>query len=206
MKLNISPFHFAELQKKSYSLDHVYLLQLINQNYDVEILIKDSLKIKNVLGSMVIKGFITDEYKLTLKGSELLLYLETGKNIKLVIKKAESDDFSKWWMTFPGTNFFKHKGYVFEGARALRTSKLECRIKFDKILNEGEYSAEQLIKALEFDVLQKKEESFKTKTNKLTYLQNSLTYLNQRSYEPFIELMIMNIEVQETNQFNGTDI
>jgi len=179
---------------------------LINQNYDVEILIKDSLKIKNVLGSMVIKGFITDEYKLTLKGSELLLYLETGKNIKLVIKKAESDDFSKWWMTFPGTNFFKHKGYVFEGARALRTSKLECRIKFDKILNEGEYSAEQLIKALEFDVLQKKEESFKTKTNKLTYLQNSLTYLNQRSYEPFIELMIMNIEVQETNQFNGTDI
>ncbi len=62
-------------------------------------------------------------------------------------------------------------------------------MKFEKIIIEGDYTAEELIEALKYDVVQKKEASFKTGNNKLSYMQNSLTYLNQRSFEPFIELI-----------------
>jgi hypothetical protein len=64
---------------------------------------------------------------------------------------------------------------------------------------------DDLVKALEFDVLQKKENSLKTGTNKLTYMQNSLTYLNQRSFEPFIELIRQNSIIEEQTM-GGTDI
>jgi len=49
--------------------------------------------------------------------------------------------------------------------------------------------------------------SVKTGNNKLSYMQNSLTYLNQRSYEPFIELMNEGVVIQESNNVQyGTDI
>jgi hypothetical protein len=53
-------------------------------------------------------------------------------------------------------------------------------------------------------VLQKKESSLKNSTNKLTYMQNSLTYLNQRSFEPFIELIKEGNKVEETHVASGS--
>jgi hypothetical protein len=56
-------------------------------------------------------------------------------------------------------------------------------------------------------VLQKKENSVKQRSNKLTYLQNSATYLNQRSYEPFIELIKEGAQIEEAPKIiGGTDI
>jgi len=54
--------------------------------------------------------------------------------------------------------------------------------------------------------LQKKEASIKENTNKLKYMQNSLTYLNQRSYEPFIELLEQGINTEQSKPIGGTDI
>jgi hypothetical protein len=64
-----------------------------------------------------------------------------------------------------------------------------------------------MIAAIEFDVLQKKENSFKTKTNRLTFLQNTLTYLNQRTFEPFIELIKEGHKIELSKPISkGTDI
>lgn len=64
-----------------------------------------------------------------------------------------------------------------------------------------------MISALEYEVLQKKENSIKTKTNKLSFMQNSLTYLNQCTFEPFIELVREGHKVIETTTVSGgTDI
>ena len=76
-------------------------------------------------------------------------------------------------------------------------------MKFDKILIEGEYSVQELINALEYDVLMKKENSVKTGNNKLSYMQNSLTYLNQRSFESFIELIREGKAEKEEKQIGG---
>ena len=154
------------------------------------------------------KGLIseTDE-KITTQGVELLKFMETKEATKIVKRKPATSEFEEWWKAYPGTDTFTHKGKKFSGNRGLRQNKDECRLRFDKILLEGEYTAAQLIEALAFDVLQKKENSVKTGNNKLTYMQNSLTYLNQRSFEAFIELIKEGAKVEEANKpVGGTDI
>ena len=205
MKLNLSPWHYEELIKKSYSLDHIFLLKLIHENYDVTNLVEDSLKISAIHQGLVRKGLITDNGALTTIGVELLIFLDTKEQTKLVKKKSITSDFEEWYKVFPGTDTFTHKGKTFTGSRNLRQNPADCRIKFDKILIEGEYTVKELIEALKFDVLQKREASVQENTNKLKYMQNSLTYLNQRSYEPYIELIKEGIQIKET-QSNGTDI
>lgn len=88
----------------------------------------------------------------------------------------------------------------------MRVQKESCKLKFNAILNEGVYTAKQIIDALKYIVLQKKEDSVKKKSNELTYLQNSLTFLNQGSYEPFIEIAQKGMPVTNTPIGGGTDI
>ena len=185
----------------------VFLLKLIEEQADISELCENSARVCALLQSLVRKGLITEEHKLTLQGTEILSFMESEGEAKIVKKKAPSTEFESWWKAFPGTDTFVHKGVKFTGSRTLRQNKEECRLRFDKILLEGEYTTEDLIAALNYDVLQKKENSIKQKVNKLTYLQNSLTYLNQRSYEPFIELIKEGVQVDEAPQTTGgTDI
>jgi hypothetical protein len=206
MKLTITPHHFEELIKKSYSLDIVYFLKLIEEQYDVSAMVKDSARIAALYQSLIRKGLITENGdKITTIGNDLLKFLETEQEVKLIKKKSSVDDFETWWKVYPGTDTFSHKGKKFAGSRSLRQNKEDCKIKFNKIIIEGDYTAKQLTDALIYDVNQKKESSFKQNVNKLTYMQNSLTYLNQRSFEPFIELINQGVEIDNTPQ-GGTDI
>lgn len=208
MNLKLTPYHFEELIKKSYSLDLIFLLKLIEEQYDISSLCENSMKIAALHQSLVRKGLITEtEDKLTTIGRELLQFMESKEETKIVKKKPATSDFEDWWKAYPGTDTFTHSGKKFTGNRGLRQNKDECRLKFDKILLEGEYTPADLIAALKFDVEQKKENSVKLGTNKLTYMQNSLTYLNQRSYEPFIELIKEGAKIEEAPKIvGGTDI
>ena len=199
--------HFEELIKKSYSLDVVFLLKTINEGISVIELCNSSAKICNMMQTLVRKGLITKENKLTTQGLDLLKFMESEQPIKIVKATPANVQFEEWWKAYPGTDTFTHKGKRFSGSRSLRQNKEECKIRFDKILLEGEYTVSQLIEALQFDVLQKKENSVKTGANKLTYMQNSLTYLNQRSFEPFIELIKEGAKIDEAPKTaGGTDI
>jgi len=205
MKITLENHHFIELQKKSYSLDHIFLLKLVNEGFDISELGEESMKIAGLQQGLLRKGLITDDSKITINGVELLLFLES-KGQKKIIKKKTVTEFEQWYKTFPGTDTFTIKGKTFEGSRNLRQNPDDCRVRFDKILLEGEYTSKQLIDALNLDVSQKKLASFKENTNKLKYMQNSLTYLNQRSYEPYIELLKEGINTKETDSIGATDI
>ena len=207
MKLDITYFHFEELLKKGYSLDVVFLLKLIEENYDVRALRDDNIKIEALYQTLVRKGLITEK-GLTLTGKELLKFVNIKEPTVRIQKKVDiTSEFEEWWKAFPGTDNFTHKGKKFSGDRTLRKTKEDCQLKFDKILEEGEYTAKDLIDSLNLDVLQKKENSVKTGTNRLTYMQNSLTYLNQRSFEPFIDLLKEGYNVEDKAPTNGgTDI
>lgn len=206
MQITIKPHHFQEIIKKGYSLDLIYLLILVQQEIDISNMYEDSVKIASLHSTLIRKGLLTDENKLTLSGLGLLAFLETNEEVKLPKKQTNSTAFDLWWKAFPGTDIFVHKGKRFNGCRNLKSKKEDCRLKLSNIINEGEYTIEQLVAALEFDVLSKKNNSVASNTNKLTYMQNSLTYLNQRSYEPFIELLGTNTVVEEQTNFRGTDI
>jgi len=208
IKLELTPYHFEELVKKAYSIDLLYMLKMIEDDADIAEFVKDSAKLQALYQSLIRKNLITSDNNLTTEGKDLIQFISSTGKTKIVKKKLDVEGFELWWKTFPGTDTFEHKGKSFVGARSLRTAKDDCKIKINKILLEGEHTIDDLIESLKFDVLQKKENSVKTGSNKLTYMQNSLTYLNQRSYEPFIELIKQGKSPiqKNTSVYSGTDI
>lgn len=204
MNLNITHYHFEQIYKAGYTIDIIYLLKLVEEGIDISSLCGDP-KISMLCQTVRRKGLLTEEFKLTLVGKSILGFLEDEgePDKKLVVKKTSSEAFDLWWKTYPGTDTFTHGGKEFTGTRSLRTKKDDCKAKLNAILGEGDYTIEELIAALEYEVLQKKENSVKTKTNRLTFMQNSLTYLNQRTFEPFIELIREGKTVKETPIIKG---
>lgn len=208
MKINVTPQHFLEITKRGYSVDQIFLLRCINDNIDLSSLYTESVKIDIMRATLVRKGLLTeDENKLTTIGQELLLFMETKIAGKIVRKKVDDSVFDTWWKEFPGTDNFVYNNRKFTGCRSLRADKDDCRLKFEKIVLEGEYTAEELIQALKMDVIGKKEASIKQGTNKMTYMQNSKTYLHQRSYESYIELIKQGNNITKTEEkFDGINI
>jgi hypothetical protein len=208
MKLTVTPQQFEELIKKGYNLDVIFLLRLIDEQYDVSPLCEGSMKIGSVYHSLIRKGLITNDDKLTTPGKDLLEFMNTKGGARIIKKKPATTDFEEWWKSYPGTDSFEYKGKTFKGTRAIRKGKDECRLKFDKIILEGEYTATQLIEALNYEILQKKESSISTNSNRLTFMQNSVTYLNQRAFEAYIELINdgAKINIAPQKPTGGTDI
>lgn len=205
---NISFQKFQQLYNGGFVLDYVYLLISIERGDDVKTLCRESPKLEALYQGIYRKGLITEEQKLTQTGKELLAFIEEDSKIeKIVKKKVDVINFESWWKAYPGTDTFIYQGKTFSGTRSLRVKKEDCKLKFNKILEEGEYTAIELIDALKFEVEQKKQTSFQEKTNKLKFMQNSLTYLNQRTFEPFIELIKSGINIIEKPiETGGTDI
>jgi hypothetical protein len=166
------------------------------------------MKVASVYHSLIRKGLITDDDKLTTPGRDLLEFMNTKGGARIIKKKPPTTDFEEWWKSYPGTDSFQYKGKTFKGTRSLRLYKDDCRLKFDKIILEGEYTAQQLIAALNYEVLQKKEASIATNSNRLTFMQGSVVYLNQRTFEPFIELINegVKLDIAPQKPTGGTDI
>lgn len=204
--MNLKSLTFSNFQKihnAGYSLDMVFLL-LNDDQSSVKDYCKESPKLGALYQSLMRKGLVTEDGKITLTGKELLKFMDEPQQEATTVKKrVVVSGFDAWWKAYPGTDTFVHKDKKFEGTRSLRTKKDDCKAKFNKILEEGEYTAEEMIEALEYEVLQKKENSVKTKTNRMTYMQNSLTYLNQRGFESYIELVRAGIKQPETKEAQG---
>ena len=207
MNLKITFKKYEALIQRGFTLDMIYLLKMIQEEFDVKTLCQNTPKLCLLCQTILRKELITEDYKLTIEGKELLAFFDTPTRETIAKVRPDNDLFEAWWKVYPGTDTFTHKGVSFTGSRGLRVNKEECKLKFDKILGEGEYTADVMIEALQFDILQKKENSIKTKANKVTYMQNSLTYLNQRTFEPFIELIKEGAKIEEsTKPVGGIDI
>ena len=203
MKFNLTSYHFRELIVKGYSLDQIFLLKTIHEQIDLTELVSGSEKIAALYQSLKRKGLITEAGdKITTMGTELLVFMDSKDPGKIVKQKVSTSVFEQWWALFPGTDTFSYKGKSFTGSRSMRTGKEACRLRFDKILLEGEYTANDLIEALRLDIQQKKDASIEQGKNKMSFMQNSLTYLNQRSYEPFIELIKQGVSPSITVSVN----
>jgi hypothetical protein len=183
---------FKELIKKGYSLDLIYLLQHLDI---IDEICEESVKLQTLKTTLIRKGLISNENKVTLEGKQLLDFISLPGTKLMKVKK--DDLFAKWWTAYPSTDSFTYRNRKFVGSRALRVKKDDCKERINKILNEGEYSIEDLIRALELEVHQKKEKSFKEGKNILSYMQNSSTYLHQRTFEAYIELYKQGHKVEE---------
>lgn len=135
------------------------------------------------------KSLITEKWEVTTLGKELLLALSSSRSPEGTIKKVrkEADDlFEQWWKTYPPTDAMVYLNRSFPGSRGLRQKKEDCRKKFNEILLEGDYDAEAMIRALKTEILMKMNQSVRDGENKMRYMQNTATYLNQRTFENFM--------------------
>lgn len=207
MKIHITPKVFKEIIKKSYNLDLIYLLKLIEDGQDLTPLYQDSMKIGALYQGLIRKGLISrDDEKITIEGKDLLKFIGSDDNSPKIIKrKPLTTDFEEWWKNYPTTDSFTYKHKTFKGSRSLRRSKSECKVKFKAIINEGDYTAKQLIDALKYEVKVKVERSLREGKNLMSYMQGSVPYLNQRTFEGFIELMESEKDKPE-QQTGSTDI
>lgn len=181
---------FNQVVKEGLGLDHIFILEAFKEGTDMRKHV-NSIKIESCTQTLIRKGYILDEGKITLAGRALLISLRENTSPLEIIRAVEhvaAVGFDTWWDTYPLTDIFTHKGKSFEGTRALRTQRLDCRVEFDKIIKEGEYTPSDLIRALEYEIKLKKDVSIREGGNKLKYMQNSLTYLKQRTFESFIEV------------------
>jgi len=207
INLTLPVFNYTEILKRGFSLDQIAFIKTLDCNVDIDDLCKDA-RISNIKNTCIRKGLLTEDLKITVEGKSLIDYLNKTQSIKLPKKKLSSTVIDTFWKAFPSTDTFEYKGKKFQGSRALKTSKEDCKVKLEAILNEGDHTLEDIIKAIEYDVLMKKEQSYKTGQNKLTYIQNSLTYLRQRSFEPFIELIKedKHIKITQNTEFDGINL
>jgi len=185
---NLTIEGFRQLQTYGIDLNHLFILECLSEGTDVEKHMSSS-KVAAWKQNLYRKSLITEKGEVTVLGKELLVALSSARPPGEVVRKIrkEVDElFELWWKAYPPTDMFEYKGRSFSGSRGLRQKKEDCKKKFNEILLEGEHSAEDLIRALEREITLKKEQSVKDNENKMKYMQNSATYLNQRTYENFM--------------------
>lgn len=198
MKIDISPNKVAETFSRGYDLGILYYLELINENKHIP----DQMNFSKIEAKCIRKGLISDG-KLTILGKELLEWLDKPEEIRFEKRKLDENVFEQWWEAYPKSDNFTYRNKSFKGGRGLRQKKDDCKIKLKAILDEGEHSMEDMIRSLNYEISQKMEKSYKEGRNCLSFMQNSLTYLTQRTFENFMEI---SKKEEKIEIFNGTDI
>lgn len=166
------------------------LLQIYNSNST-----KEMVEARNYY--LERRGYIytiDGDVDITIDGSELyerLIDLANGKEAVISNSKSKrTEDFDEWWASYPSTGtWVSHDGRRFESSRSLRSgSKEDNRRLYTAILNEGKYNHQDMMRVLLYEIEAKKKQSLITGNNNLNYMQGSITYLRQRTFENFMEI------------------
>jgi hypothetical protein len=156
---------------------------------------------------LIRKGYMTEEREITQQGElfykTILSNPDKAKDVVKAIKEIAKSDFDTWWSIFPPHDGFNYQGKKFERSRGLRVDKDKCRELFLKMVNSQEYTASQIIQATMADVTTRKNASLRANENKLKYLQNSATYLRQKSFDGFVDEIV---KEENVNTSNSVDI
>ncbi len=115
------------------------------------------------------------------------------QQIKEENKITNKDKFEEFWSLFPNSD--EHG--IFKKTRLLKAGKENCRRKYTEYLTRGD-NHDDIIKALKYEI--KLRRDVNNGQNKLTYMKNSLTWLNQREFEIILETMD-----EEQNDNNSSD-
>lgn len=210
MKLQLTPNKLQELFSKGYSLDHIAILKFIDEGMDISENVKDSSKMAVLHNSLIRKGLIFEtENKLTIIGRELILFIDSKDRKRIKKTTASTSEFDAWWSEYPDGDTFEYKGRKFIGSRGFKVKQPECRTLFNTLIIKEGYTADQLMEALKLEVYLKKEKSLKENSNNMRFMQNTHSYLFQRTFDSFIALINKGVKIEETKSNIGggsTDI
>jgi len=183
----ISLTQIKQLHELRLNLDHLWALDRLvaGKPVDEDSVIVQGLKRKLFLVDNTVTPAGKEFYEMIVN----MKPLDSNISAKAVIKKqrdAGNAHFNEWWKVYPSSNEFTYKGKNFAGLQKKNLNKTECCAKFMEITATGEFTPEQVIEGTKNHIETAKEQSFRTGDNKLTYIPNSLRYLRERYFEPFI--------------------
>ncbi len=209
----------TEVLKRAFAerlnIDHLFILEaMYHKEYDIldyyDKGYTDERKILNYQNLerklFIVPDNLTTYYIISVQGKEFyeeLLAISNG-NTPISYKANNTirdTNFEKWWSTYPSTAaWVTEDGKKFISGRSLRSgSKEDNRKAYLKIINEGNYTDEELILCLKYEIDAKKKQSLDTNSNHLQFMKGSLAYLNQRTFENFIEPVRSGDSIDETS-------
>lgn len=199
---NVNVAMIDRLARERLTIDHLLILEcLYNKDYDILDKYDKNFTLEKALNNyqnLERKELIVPDnadgsyYIISLLGKELyeeLIDLSNGIQVSTPgIRQSRDKYFDEFWDAYPATaTWTSEDGRKFTSGRSLRTGRKEDNRKvYYKIINEGKYNPKQIIDALNYEIAAKKKQSLKTGDNHMQYMQGSLTWLNQRTFENFI--------------------
>lgn len=107
--------------------------------------------------------------------------------------------FEEFWLTFPNSD--EHG--IFKKTRILKAGKDNCKRKYIEYLNQGIEHA-NIIKALKYEIKLRKDVN--NGQNKMTYMKNSLTWLNQREFDIILETIDEEVNNNSSDDWTSNSI
>lgn len=115
-------------------------------------------------------------------GKETIERVMNFQKVKSKNNSSMSNLFDEFWKLFPSTD--KHS--IYPKTRALKSNRIGCKNKYFSYLKNGT-KHEDIIKALRYEINERKNNS--GRDNKLSFMKNSNTWLNQREFDIILETM-----------------
>lgn len=219
-KLSLDQLFFLELIQKE-NLD--FLNKLLDNIQYKQFVVHDLLNKKMILVS-------GNTFKLTDESRQLLsLYdfisgddsgfiaqsdeLEIDRPIKVLISDDFDEKFNELWNLYPltdkwemdgvyGSNYYRH---LHPHSRTLKGAKLKIKEKYRILLKDKKNNLphQDIINSLKYELWFRKLNSTNIK-NGLSYMQNILTWINQKTFESYFELYQEHIKEYGSINFNST--
>lgn len=196
------------------TIDHLFILEaMYHEEYDILDYYDEGYTKERCLlnyqnlerKQFIIPDTATTYYVISVTGKEFYEeLLSLSKGVTTTSYKANNvvrdKRFEEWWEAYPSTaTWATPEGKKFVSGRSLRSgSKEENRKAYLKILNEGKVTHDELISCLKYEISAKKKQSIETNSNHLQFMKGSLAYLNQRTFENFIELVRAGDSIDES--------
>lgn len=185
---NLGTIPLKKILSSQLDINLIFLFEMLHNGYEPEDM--DNIKVKGWVQTLIKKGWINEALCITNFGAEMYnnLFIEDSTPTTVIKKKRviNKTKFDEWWNIFPATDKFEFKGKMFSGTRALRLNKDECKLLFTKWVSNGDYTPDQIIQGTLTDIETRKNASLREGKNKLSFIQNSATYLRQAAFDGFI--------------------
>jgi len=115
-----------------------------------------------------------------------------------------TEDFEKWWNTFPAKSTFEYRGYTIKGNRVLKDDKEKTFEAYNKAKEKIDCTDEQMLHALLAEIAQKRQSSIDNTTiartyNAFDYMAATCAYLNAGKFKYYFDEPINSSSEEEVS-------
>ena len=194
---SIKPEILFQCERLHLNLSHLYEIELSYYYPDVNRGIPEALTATLERKNLMTKdGHLTSEGKVFYEClSDPNFFINSANDLKKEMKAAKGESDSRWkeWIAlYPKTaSWITPYGTELTSTRRLRQDTVGNEKKYLAILAKGGiYTQEHMCNVLKYQLELIKKESIRLRTNKMEFMQGTEPYLNQATYDNFMDEML----------------